>query len=416
MIRRRPQRGAALLLALFTTTLLMVIATEIMYETSVEYVVSTQSVNKVRSYWAARAGVEISLLRIHIFRQAQALVSGKGAQAQLPDLSILDEIWRQPFAWPPPIPPAVSLADKGQIQKAIKESDLTALKTRYFATIEAEGAKIDINDLGSPSKIMADAARNQLLQTFSSKVENDEEFSKRYRGFDFGAILENIADWVDADTSAKKGGDEKGLYADRGNSDFLPPNQPFKSLAELHQVAGMTDELYDLIAPAVTLYGSKGINVNRADEQVLMAFGPAFNAERVKRILTDRADPKRGLFKNEKDFTDYLSSIGITGDVFAQGSNARVPLVFEPEVNFRIRSTGEAGQTQTNIVAVVYDGEKIRARLEQALLDQAKASATPATQPPASGAAPTPTPSPTPKPPSTQTPMRQPKIVYWNED
>ena len=45
----KSERGAALMLALFATTLLMVIATEIMYETSVEYVVSTQSVNQVRA-------------------------------------------------------------------------------------------------------------------------------------------------------------------------------------------------------------------------------------------------------------------------------------------------------------------------------------------------------------------------------
>ena len=88
----KSERGAALMLALFTTTLLLVIATQIMYETSVEYVVSTQAVNQVKAYWAARSGIEMSLLRIHIFKQAQAL----GASA-LPDPSILNEICRQPF-------------------------------------------------------------------------------------------------------------------------------------------------------------------------------------------------------------------------------------------------------------------------------------------------------------------------------
>lgn len=413
----KSERGAALMLALFATTLLMVIATEIMYETSVEYVVSSQAVNKVRSYWAARAGVEISLLRIQIFKQAQGL-AGKA----IPDPSILDEIWRHPFLWPPPIPKETSIADKDQIQKAVKSSDMTALKASYFATIESEGAKIDINDLGSPSKIMADAARNQLLQIFNSKVENDDEFSRRFRGFDFQAVLNNIADWIDADKTSRNSGDEAGRYSDRGGGDNLPPNQPIKTMAELHQVAEMTDELYDLIAPAITLYGSKGINVNQAKKEVFLAFGPSFNIERVNRILADRQDPKRGPFKNEKDFVDYLNSIGITGNPFESGEGIKVPLVFEPESNFRIRATGKSGQAQTDIIAVVYDQERTRARLEKALVDQATKGKGDGTDPtqnqqPADPSKPPPTATPKPEAtPAPPAPLRRPKIVYWNED
>lgn len=361
------ERGAALMLALFATTLLMVIATEIMFETSVEYVVSTQSVNQVRSYWAARAGVEMSLLRIHIFRQAQAM----GANA-LPDPSILDEIWRQPFMWPPPIPEETSLADKNEIQAAVKASELSALKTSYFTTIESEGAKIDINDLGSPSKIMSDAAKNQLVQLFAQKVENDENFARRYRGFDFQEVINNIADWIDADGESRNNGQERELYSERASdTKFLPPNQPFRSLQELHVVAGMTDELYDLIAPAVTLYGGKGINVNQASKEVFRAFGTAFTDERIDRIIADRKDPRRGPFKDEKEFVEYLNSIGISGNPFQSNNEAKTPLVFEPETNFRVRSTGKAGQAQSDIVAIVYDVDKMRERLEKALVEQA---------------------------------------------
>ena len=404
------------MLALFATTLLMVIATEIMFETSVEYVVSTQSVNQVRAYWAARAGVEMSLLRIHIFRQAQAM----GANA-LPDPSILDEIWRQPFMWPPPIPEETSLAAKGEIQAAIKASELTALKASYFTTIESEGSRIDINDLGSPSKIMAEAARNQLLQLFNQKVENDENFSRRFRGFDFQAVLNNIADWIDADGEGRSGGQEREMYADRGSdTKFLPPNQPLRSLQELHMVEGMTDELYDLIAPAVTLYGGKGINVNQASKEVFRAFGPAFTDERIDRILADRKDPRRGPFKDEKDFVEYLNSIGISGNPFQSDNESKTPLVFDPETNFRVRSTGKAGQAQSDIVAIVYDVDKVRERLEKALVEQATRGQNPnpgatdtsgANTPganPQSGSATSST--------SSSPPLRRPRIVDWTEN
>ena len=409
------------MLALFATTLLMVIATEIMFETSVEYVVSTQSVNQVRAYWSARAGVEMSLLRIHIFKQAQSL----GASA-LPDPTILDEIWRQPFMWPPPIPEGTSLADKSQIQEAVKASDLSVLKTSYFTTIEAEGAKVDLNDLGSPSKIMADAARNQLIQLFNQKVENDEDFARRFRGFNFQEVINNIADWIDADNEGRNGGSEREMYSDRGtNTKFLPPNQPFRSIQELHMVGGVTDDIFDLLSPAVTLYGGKGINVNQASKEVLRAFGPAFTEERLDRIITDRRDPKRGPFKDEKDFVEYLNGIGISGNPFESKEEGKTPLVFEPESNFRVRSTGKAGQAQSDIIAIVYDVDKVRERLEKALVEQATKGqpnqpADGAT-PPADSASPGATdPAKTPakaddKTSSASAPLRRPKIVDWSE-
>lgn len=406
----RAKTGAALMLALFATTLLMVIATEIMYETSVEYVVTTQSVNRVRAYWAARAGVEMSLMRIHIFKQAQSM-----AGAMLPDPTILDEIWRQPFLWPPPIPKEASAVDKDQIQKAVKNSDMSAIKASYFATIESEGAKIDINDLGSPSKIMAQAANNQILQIFTSRMENDEEFGRRHRGVNFQELINNIADWIDADKEGRNGGDEGSLYSRDADAGELPPNQPLKSLEELHQVSGMTDEFYSILAPSLTLYGAKGINVNQAPKEVFFAFGTAFTPERVERILNDRKDPKRGPFKDEAEFVGYLNSIGINGNPFETADGGKIPLVFEPETNFRIQSTGKSGQAQSDIVAVVFDQDKIRTRLEAALLEQAKTK-TP------NAAAPTPTPTPPPadakkdqKPAATPAPLKRPKIVYWNE-
>lgn len=411
--RLRSEKGAALILALSATTLLLVIATEVMFETSVEYVVSSQSVNQVRAYWASRAGVEMSLLRIHIYRQALAL----GAE-KLPDPRILDEIWRQPFMWPPPIPPGVSMVDGDEIKKAVGASDLTTLRVSYFTTIEAEGAKVDINDLGSPSKIMSEAANRQLMQLFQNKMENDENFASRFRGFNFQEVVNNIADWIDPDDESRNGGSEKQLYNRRPRSEFLPTNQPLRTLAELHMVAGVTDELFDLIAPAVTLYGGKGINVNQAGKDVFKAMGTAFTDERIERILSDRQDPKRGPFKDEEDFVQYLGSIGIGGNPFDLGDGAKVPLVFEPETMFRIRSTGKAGQTQSDITAIVYDAEKVRSRLEKALVDQAtkgasgedsganKGAGDSAKKDDGSG--------PKDQGPAT-TPLRRPKIVYWNE-
>ena len=65
------QKGIALLVALVAMTLLMAIAHEISYDVTVEYVVNSQSVQRVKAHWAARSGMELSLLRIKMFQKAQ---------------------------------------------------------------------------------------------------------------------------------------------------------------------------------------------------------------------------------------------------------------------------------------------------------------------------------------------------------
>nr|HMN67690.1 hypothetical protein [Bdellovibrionales bacterium] len=95
----RSQKGVAMLIAMFAFTLLSFIAIEVAYDTSVDQVVSSQQVNRVRAYYAAKAGVEISLLRVMLYKQAIAAFGDTlGANK-----SLLDPIWAFPFAWPPAI-------------------------------------------------------------------------------------------------------------------------------------------------------------------------------------------------------------------------------------------------------------------------------------------------------------------------
>src|ERR1035437_6935027 len=63
----KSEKGVALLIALFAMTLMTFIAVEVSYDTSVDYVVAAQQVNRVRAYYAAKSGIEISLLRIMLY-------------------------------------------------------------------------------------------------------------------------------------------------------------------------------------------------------------------------------------------------------------------------------------------------------------------------------------------------------------
>ncbi len=394
----RKETGAALMMALFSVMMLMIIATEVMYQTTVEAKVSAQAVNQVKAYYAAKAGVKLGLFRIYLYRSAIA-----GVGESLPDKSMLDMIWTFPFAWPPDAPDSIGMATKDQIQKSVKSS---LLQSSYTMNIESEGSKIDINDLASPSEVMAKSTRQQIVQIFESEMENNETFAKNHRGEDFGKLVDAIKDWIDEDKEGTGGGDERGPYSELQNED-IPPNQALKTVGELHMVDGMTDEFYDLLARRITVFGTKGINVNHASKEVLQSIDGQINAERADKIVSARNDPDRGPFKDVGDFVGFLQTLGVdTASITDDGKTSKIPLIFDAEFNFRVKAVGKSGPVLREVVAITYDVDEVQGRLAEFI----KPSPTPTPNPPPP---PTPTPKATPK---NSMPKGEPNVVYWGEN
>lgn len=413
----RSQVGSALLMAMFTTMILMVVAMEIMYQTTVEAKVSSQGVNQIKAYYAAKSAAELGLFRVYLFHQAAAQLGDT-----LPDKTMLDMIWNFPFAWPPPVTEELGIVAKDQIEKSVSAS---LMQGQYTLTIESESSKIDINDLASPSKVVATAVREQILQMFQARLEGDEEFAEKFRNFDFNKLLNNITDWVDENNQALDGGDERSRYSEfqalypDGQTEYIPPNQAFKTVGELHMVSGMTDEIYAMLAPRITVYGNKGINVNYASKDVLMSLHSALKAEVVDKIIEGRQDPARGPFKNMDDFIGFIGGLGVPADVFLDGKEEKVPLIFDAERNFRIKAVGKSGPVIREITAITYDFDAVKERLGELLKkqDEKEKGANSAATQPAGGANAT---GAQPKQDQTtkkkiQVPKERPNVVYWVE-
>jgi type II secretory pathway component PulK len=418
--------GAALMMAIFTVTMLMIIATEIMYETNVEYAVSTQSVNQVKAHYAAKAGVEISLLRLHIWRKITDLVKPE----MLNMMPMLDMIWNVPFTWPPMIPDATNSVDKSDIKDSVKKS---LMQSQYVANLESESSKIDLSLLavtpvidptqphkaGDPDDIVT-ATTKQIAQVFLSKMETDENFAKRYRPEDVTALASNIRDWVDADDKADRG-DEKAAYANLNMGDKIPPNRPFKTFEELHMVAGMTDELYNLLIPRVTIYGARAINVRYATKETLMA-ALALTDEVAGKVIEERSKQDTTSFKDPKSFLDFVETLGVRHEALYDSTTgkAKINILVEPEFNFRVKSVGVAGKVQREITAIVYDYDLVlhQVRSQAAAANQPNTGA----QKPVDPANPV-DPTKPQQPAQQQAPQIQrppaknerPNIVYWNE-
>lgn len=352
------EKGVALLLAIFTFVLVAAISTELLEETQVEYISTSQSINQVKASYAARSGAELALLRVLIYKKARAL-AGKSLGSSA---AILDKIWSFPFIWPPQLPPEATRVDREMLNDALKESLIDA---PISSNITSEGAKIDVNALASPSKILAKHTRDMILKIFQNKLENDEDFDRRYRGHNFESLLNHITDWIDEDTESRNGGDERGYYRGEFDSDFIPPNQPLKTLGELHMVAEMTDDIFSILAPHITIYGVAGINVNQASKEVLKLIDPGIDDRIADEILKHIKDEQNGgPFTKLEDFIAFLEKEGLTLDQ-EKLQKEGVPLIFDEAINFRIVSTATVGQTSREIVAITYDFDRVKERLSE---------------------------------------------------
>lgn len=361
------EKGAAIMMAIFVTTFVIFLAGQVAEQSIMEYLASATEVKKVQARYAAEACLRLNLLRIKGYQQATRALGDV-----VPDLSMLDMIWSFPLNWPPTLPAEISNFDQSTIKKTVGGS---LLKQQFVSSIVAEGGRIDINDLGSPSEGLRNRTKLQLLERLKSRVLNsDDSFSERYSNFNFEELINNIADWVDEGDESLNGGSEKAYYTDMRN-EFIPPNRPFKTKEEIHMVAGMTDEIFEVIAPQVTLYGVKGVNVNQAERDVLLSlfntYSPEVADEVVSEILKRRSNPDLGgPFKDEKEFMGFLGGY-IDPDTFNDEEN-KVPLFFGAELNFRINCIGVSGKMNTEIEAVVYDADSVKARLKEALAKDEK--------------------------------------------
>ncbi len=399
------QKGIAMIIAIFSMLLMIFVANEVSYDASVEYLVASQQVNRLKAYYGAKAGIEISLLRILVFKKLLAAFGDqlKGNEA------MVDPVWQLPFSWPPAVPDDLSGTDKDNIQKVVKESWMDA---KYVATIASEGSRLDINDLGAfmpEGKGLRDATKAQILKIFTSQMQNDEAFRRKWGAFNFEELVNNMIDWADEDNESLNGGDEKRYYPD-SHSDFIPPNKPYKTVEELHMVAGMNEEFFKLLKDRITVYGTKGVNVNYSSGDVIKSLDERITDAVIAAIMKRRNDPNQGgFFKDDTDFYSFLDSQGVKLD---RNSPTRVPLFFGPELNFRISSTGVFANTTREITAVTYDYDNIRERyvsiLSSAQQQPTNGGLAPAAQPSTTSTSSTPT--------KFQAPTGRPPVVYWKEN
>jgi len=226
---RRRQSGIALIIVLWITIMLTVIASGFAFSMHSEALTARNALSLAQVRTAANGAVE---------RMAFELSRPRFTTAWGSD--------GQPHQW--------------------QDGDVTIV-----ASAVDESAKIDIN-----------SAPDTLLKgLFSNVAGADPETAAR--------IVDAILDWRDPDDLRRPNGAEEADYRGAGLKQ-KPANAPFETTAELARVMYVTPAIYARIADSITVHSRQpGVNASTASRDVLLAL-PAATPEAVDLFLQQRAD------------------------------------------------------------------------------------------------------------------------------
>ena len=226
-MRRQRQRGVALVIVVWASVLIAVIASSFIVERRTEQLIVRNSADLARAEAAANAGVMAAVLQLY-----------RGDTS--PDRWMKDG---NPHDW-----------------------SFDGIPVRVV--IRDESAKIDIN-----------TANDSLLRGLFLSAGVPEE--------DAIALVDAVLDWRDPDSLKRPHGAEEDDYRAAGLP-WKPANEPFQAIEELQMVLGIRPDLYRRIAPSITVFSRQaGINVHLATRDTLLAL-PGVTPQQVDEYIAQR--------------------------------------------------------------------------------------------------------------------------------
>lgn len=145
--------------------------------------------------------------------------------------------------------------------------------------VEFAGAKIEISIIDETGKIDINLASNELLIGLFASLGMSEE--------DATMLTERVVDWRDNDNVAGINGAEDEDYEAEGYK-YGAKDALFDTVPELQQVMGIDYDMYRRLEPAITVYsGSRDINIAFAPPEALVALDGVEN-EDVQQFIEER--------------------------------------------------------------------------------------------------------------------------------
>ncbi len=266
-----PSRGLALVIVLWGLVLLAVIAASFTSGTRTETMLARNLIENAKAEALADAGV---------YRAVHELLAPKSEGLLSPQILDLLRLSLEPAAARRRIERDLR-SELGQTFQPETE-ELFVDGWRADGTVYVwpfGGGRVSVSIQDEDGKIDLNTAPDELLRGLFLSVGLDGDAS--------AALVDAIADFRDEDDLHRLNGAEDRDYADAGLS-YGAKDAPFEAVAELQQVIGMTRELYQRVAPALTVYsGRRGIDPRVAPREALLALR-GIGSEEVESFLAAR--------------------------------------------------------------------------------------------------------------------------------
>jgi len=371
--------------------ILIVLMTDISFASRVRFLTAEHEKQESQAYYLARSGVDIYRLVLTANKALNKTI--KSLTGNNPDLAAMmsgmglgnDALWNMvPFVNTGLLrmllvsdggdieeDDAESFKSSGQVSEDVAEESRedgggSMFSGRNFLdfdgdfSVESRGedCRINVNAFSSlaSGQAVQDTPTGQMLYGLLSGEENDQWL--RERNLDKWELIGNLADWVDADnvSSTGRGGYEDELY-NKLDPPYLAKNAKFDTPAEVRLVDGWQDEVYDRFSPSITIFGTDKVNVNCADDAVLVGLFNAYvtsgNADLSAQILTQMREAMTlHTFGTANEVVEWLKSAGYSP------SEDLAKRLSVSTTYFTLVSTGQAGDAAVRItVALEYKNE-----------------------------------------------------------
>lgn len=290
-LRQRRPRGIALIVALVTITVLSAAVVEYAYSTRVNLTMSVNAKDKVKSYFLARSGVNLSRLLLNFqyalqneADQAQDNENMSGGSCNPGMISVA--MRRSNFQMYQYMDLLMRPFNNGKLETPVGGINLSDAGVDGFGNfsgefdvdIAPESGKMNVNrfakrqvnqdDLSEFCTLIADSRYTEVF----GQDDQDDQVLDQYR------ILRYIVDYIDLDEGqlpltdqctleGQANGDEDGDYQDFDRN-IEPRNAKLTHLAELYQVYGVTDAFMQAFSDKLTVYPVGKPNANSAEMPV----------------------------------------------------------------------------------------------------------------------------------------------------